>query len=140
VMGAPLIELKRYIGHCQKKQKRLEHYLTRCVYDMYLNHIHQLEEGTPPEEKEFPEEDQKYKNKGLFANTIKLNGDMIYLQRLYLEGKIEKAYRLAEDIAPKVSLHKGFVLNVEFLFYSLHKNCQASRLIWGGKKTESKTD
>ena len=134
VMGAPLTELKRYIRHCQKKQKRLEHYLTRCIYDMYLNHIHQLAEGTPSEEKEFPEEEQKYKNKELFADTIKLNGDMIYLQRLYLEGKIEKAYRLAEDIAPKVGLHKGFVLNVEFLFYSLLVRIARHQDLYGAKK------
>lgn len=139
VMGTPLAELKQYINQSRKKHKRLEHYLTRHIYDLYANHIHQLEKGTPLEKEGFLEEDPKnFKHKMLSANAIKLNGDMIHLYRLYLEGEIEKAYDLAEAVEPKVDLHKGFVLNMEFIFYSTLTRLARHQALSGAEKQRNK--
>jgi Response regulator containing a CheY-like receiver domain and an HTH DNA-binding domain len=130
VMGVPLAEIKRDINRGRENRQRLEHYLTRCIYDIYADHIHQLEEGNAAPKAPSQMEDEYYGNKELFAEFIKLNSDMIQLHRLYLEGEIESAYRLTAEIAPRVDRHKGFVLNVEFLFYSIltrtaiHKDLQ----------------
>lgn len=130
VMGVPLAELKRYINQGRKNQQRLEHYLTCCIYDIYADHMHQLKEGKAVEKAPSQMENEYYENKELFAEFIALNSDMIKLHRLYLEGETESAYRLTAEIAPQVDRHKGFVLNVDFLFYSIltrvavHKDLQ----------------
>ncbi|ATW23516.1 helix-turn-helix transcriptional regulator [Candidatus Formimonas warabiya] len=134
--GAPLRELKQYIANNRSRRKRLEHYLTNHIYAVYENQIRWLEEGAAAgDEALFAEEDR---DKKLFADTIKLNGDMIRLQRLYLEGQTREAYGLAEEIGPEVSLHKGFVLNVEFLFYSILSRLAVHRDLSGTEKRRNK--
>ncbi len=87
------------------------------IYDIYENHILALCGGAPEAEAASP--DGAYPYKELFADTITTNRDIIALERLSLEGEMTKVYRLAEAIQPKdVGLHGGFVINVEFLFYS----------------------
>lgn len=115
--GTPLHELRQYIDDCRRKQNRPENYLSLRIYDIYENHIRTLCHGIPMEGAASP--DGAYPYKELFADTITTNRDIIALECLYLEGEMTKAYRLAEAIRPKdVGLHGGFVINVEFLFYS----------------------
>ncbi|MEA4847225.1 MAG: AAA family ATPase [Clostridiaceae bacterium] len=117
MMGRPLHELRQYIDDCRRKQNRPEHYLSAQIYDIYENHILALCGSAPAEEAASP--DGAYPYKELFADTITINRDIIELERLYLEGEMTEAWRLAEAIQPKdVGLHGGFVINVEFLFYS----------------------
>jgi predicted ATPase/DNA-binding CsgD family transcriptional regulator len=126
MIGRPLGELKQYIDSCRKKQSRVEYYLTRYFYDMVSGHIRQLETGIAAGaatgvsvEEALCGKDISDKNKDLFADTIKRNGDMIRLQRLYLSGGIEEAYRLVEGMTPPMTVYEGFANNAECVFYSI---------------------
>ncbi|HWQ75227.1 MAG TPA: response regulator transcription factor, partial [Syntrophomonas sp.] len=134
--GVPLQELKEYIANHRSRRKRLTHYLANHIYAVYENHIRWLEEGVAAgDEVSLAEADR---NKKLFADTIKLNGDMIRLQRLYLEGKTREAYYLAEEIEAEVSLHQGFLLNVEALFYSILSRLAVHRDLSGVEKRRNR--
>jgi predicted ATPase/DNA-binding CsgD family transcriptional regulator len=134
-MGTPLCELKQYIADCRKKQQRLEHYLTSQIFEVYENHIRALETGAPGEEGTTPAGDGGYVRKELFADTINLSRDIIKLKRLYLEGKWPEARHLAENLdRQEVSLRGGFVMNVEFLLYSILVRLAASQDLSGEEK------
>ena len=117
ITGVPLSGLREFIKDCQTKQKRVEHYLATCVYDIFHDRMRLLERGSAATEGVFPE--QLNEHERLYNDTIAQIDAMFSLQRLYLEGKMEQAYRLAEEIGPKVTLRKGLLLNVEILFFSI---------------------
>jgi predicted ATPase/DNA-binding CsgD family transcriptional regulator len=110
--GETLSGLKEYIGNFNKRKRIYEHYLSSSIYGVYEKHIRWLEEGY------FPEAQPPSDYNKLYANIIKLSGDVLAIQRLYLEGKAPEAYLQAEESEPEAALHRGFALNIEFIFYA----------------------
>ncbi len=111
VSGVSLSQLKGYINDLLKVDSRIENFLTRYMCSIHLVNIHSLSTG---EEKQLdiPNERQA------FYDTITLNYDMLKFHRLFILGETRKAYSLAEEIENRVDMHKGFVLNGDFYFYS----------------------
>ena len=112
VMGESITNTENYIKNSMTKKERLENYLTRQMYKVYLLHFDILKNGDV--ERNFSTD----KNKIYFHDTLMLNWNMLKVHRLYLEGKIKEAYKLTEKIDSSVWKHKGFILNGLFLFYS----------------------
>jgi len=112
VMGEKLPQIGAYIRQSMSKKKRLENYLTRHMYDIYISQIAYLEEGYEDYR------DRADREKQSFHETISLNYEMIRVHRLLIEGRIRDAFNLADRIEDRVWRHKGFVLNGHFAFYS----------------------
>lgn len=131
MLGAPLGELRVYIDSLNKNI-RVKHYLRESICNVYEGHIRWLAEGTVPKEQKASD----YKK--LYANIIKLNSDMIAIQRFYLEGSIQKAYLLAQETEPEAALRKGFLLNVEFMLYAALTRLAIHNSLSAGKKPHNK--
>ena len=138
VAGRQLGEIREYIEHCRKKESRLEHYLTRNFYGLMSSHMHWLTRGTPLVDESLSGEAFHDKHKEMFADTIKRSGVMIRVQRMYLGGEIEKAWRLVDEMTPTMTLNKGFVFNVEFVFYSILVRVAMHQDLTGARKRHNK--
>jgi predicted ATPase/DNA-binding CsgD family transcriptional regulator len=117
--GGPLAELEQYIADCRTRPKRLEHYITLFIWDIYEDHIARFRQGSAPEREAPLEDDGDCTDKKLFANTMKLTENIVKLEQLYLEGKVEEAYALTVSLAPIMISIQGFVLDVEHSFYNV---------------------
>lgn len=125
VMGIPLKELANYINLQEQKLLFIGQDTVRFICDIYKNHIHYLEQGV------YLDKGDVVKKEIQSLNVKGLTYYAFMLQRLYLEGYINTAYILAEDIKQSIGLLKGHITYIDLIFYILltrisnHKTLQA---------------
>ena len=112
VKGSSLSEIENDINFQRRRKDRLENYLTRHMYEIYLSQIAFFKTG------KFHYSNRIDEQKQSFYDTIKLNADMIKVHRLLLDRNFRQAFEQSKLIEPLVENHKGFVLNGHFAFYS----------------------
>lgn len=69
----------------------------------------------------------------------KLTYYYLKLQRLYIQGRIEECYELLYKIEPISSLFKGYMMQVDLLFYMTMVRLDAHRLLKGIAKLKNKS-
>jgi predicted ATPase/DNA-binding CsgD family transcriptional regulator len=119
MMGRHLDELQQSIDHCRRMPKRPAHGIVLYICEIYADHIRRLKDGVLPQEGRPHGEEQEGEDNSLFMLTVKLTGDIIELERLYLEGKIKEAYGLTTRLAPSITHFQGFILDVEYIYYNI---------------------
>jgi predicted ATPase/DNA-binding CsgD family transcriptional regulator len=117
--GGPLSELQQTIDDYRRLPKRPDYQIVLSLGDLYTGQINQLKNGVlPPQAAPYAEE-RASGNKDLFELTLLLIGIIIELERLYLAGLIEEAYKLTESIASVMTSFLGFILDVQYSFYNI---------------------
>ena len=114
IMGIPLTELAEYACDRLKTLENLGNNPLIFIERVIISHINFVEKGVAislsiDEIKEIESID----------NNISLVYNTFYIQRLYLEGKINKAFTLVKKIKPIIHYLKGHIVYPEILFYAL---------------------
>ncbi|QVK19790.1 AAA family ATPase [Mycoplasmatota bacterium] len=112
VKGDKLDSILEFINNFNRKKSRLEDYLLKHMFQLYIDHIHYLKTG------EVVNSFSLDQRKSSFYDTIVLNYDMLRVHQLYITGNYKEAYNLSNRIDRLVWAHDGFILNGSFAFYS----------------------
>jgi len=109
VMGVPIQELLKASCLLDEYDQRLKHEITQSTLFVLENHLDQLVSGSS---KDF--EANEFYN---LDKSQKLTYYYYMLQRLYIERKMKQCYELLSIIEPMLNMFKGFILEVDLLFY-----------------------
>lgn len=136
--GKPLCELRQIIESYRRLPKRPDYNVVLSLCDLYTDQINQLKNGVlPPREAPY-EEGRQCGDKGLFKLTILLIENIIEMERLYLSGMIEEAYKLTESAASVMTAFLGFILDVEYSFYNILIRLAMHRRLSGQERRRNK--
>lgn len=118
VMGTPLKEITDYSDYQVERLQRRGYEIPKIVSHLLNHHIHYLEKGLYLQIDNRLSEDRTPLDvtRNLAYNAFKL-------QRLYFVDEKERAYELAKNIAPSLSLLEVHIMYLDLLFY-----CILSRL------------
>ncbi|WP_066495609.1 AAA family ATPase [Abyssisolibacter fermentans] len=134
VMGVPLKEIINYANVQVKKLQRMGDDIVLFIDQLFNRHIHYLEVGVLTKE-----DYQIEKEIELLNNNKSLAYYAFMLQRLYLEGEIEKAYELVENITPSIGLLKGHIMYIDLLFYCILTRLAEHKALQVAEKRKNKT-
>jgi len=114
-MGEPLKELEKFLKLHQKYGKKMNHDVLLRLINIFKDHINMLQSLDFPLENRLIGDEEIEQLDTSEAMTYYL----LKLQRLYLEGKIEKAYDLSQKTIKQLDSVMGYFLQVDFVFYFL---------------------
>ncbi|NMA13823.1 MAG: AAA family ATPase, partial [Clostridia bacterium] len=113
--GEPLDELEKFLKLHEKYVQKMNNDILLRSFAMFKDHINML--AVP----DFSFEDRLIEDQEI--EMLDTNESMIYsllkIQRMYLAGKIEDAYHLAQNSIKYLDLVMGSITEVEFVFYFL---------------------
>jgi len=115
LMGEPLNELEEFLKLHEKFMKKVNNDVLMRSFAMFKDHINML--ALP----NFSSNDRLIEDTEI--EMLGTNESMIYsllkIQRLYLTGKIEEAYNLAQKFIKHLDSVMGSITQVDFVFYFL---------------------
>lgn len=112
IMGIPFKEISNHIELRIKQMQTTGDNTITFIDDIFNRHITYLEKGL------LLKDNDKLKE---LMETLDYSKNVVYyvflLQRLYLEGKIDKAYEVVEKIKDNIDFLKGHIIYLDLLFY-----------------------
>jgi len=114
-MGIRLEDLKCFLEMHSKYDKKMNNAILLGLIDIFEAHIDRLVVES------YAIED--YKEKDAAIEALETNENMIYYllktHRLYFDGDIEVAFKVAENCIKKLNSIMGYIIQVDFVFYYL---------------------
>lgn len=135
LIGRPFEEIICDTNIKVKELQKVGYHSLKFIDYFFNSHLQYLQKGILPKEDE--EINAIIKN---YDNAESIIYYILKLQRLYLEGKIEKAYSIVGKIKPYISLLKGHIVYMEIMFYFILVQLEQHNILEDFLKDKNKTD
>ncbi len=129
VMGMPIEALNNTFKLINQYDKRLKHDITKSTVFILQNHLDILTNSNA-------EELDEMCVAGL-DDSQKLTHYYFKMQRMYFENKIEDCYKMVCKIEPMSGLFKGFITEVDLLFFMIMVRLEMHCLLNGAAKMKN---
>ncbi len=122
-MGEPLCQIEEFLRLHQKYGRKMNHDILLRLIRIFSDHINMLTKQDFPLKNRLIDDEE--------INKLATNEVMTYyllkLQRLYFEGKADKAFELSQKCVRHLDSVRGYILQVDFVFYFLLLSLEKER-------------